>query len=131
MKWTVLLLAPALVLAQESVQYASVSGRVSDSSGGVVAAAQVVARQIDTNLTASMLTGEDGRFRFAYLRPGAYEIVVRRPGFAETKQPLTLNPGSAFELPLVLAVASAQSTIEVSADAAVLETARSQIAATV
>ena len=37
--------------AQESINYASVSGRVTDPSGAVVEGAQVTARQTDTNLT--------------------------------------------------------------------------------
>ena len=36
--------------AQQSVEYASVGGRVVDPSGAVVTGAQVVARQADTNL---------------------------------------------------------------------------------
>ena len=41
------------VRAQETVNFASVSGRVTDPSGAVVAGAQVAARQIDTNVTAT------------------------------------------------------------------------------
>ena len=39
------------VFAQQSVDYASVSGRVTDPSGAVVAGAQVTARQTETNVT--------------------------------------------------------------------------------
>ena len=46
-------------LAQENINSASVSGRVTDPSGDVVAGAQVTARQTDTNLTRS--TNRPGR----------------------------------------------------------------------
>jgi hypothetical protein len=45
-------------LAQQAVDQASVSGRVTDQSGGVVIDAQVTARQTATNLTT--VTATDG-----------------------------------------------------------------------
>ena len=62
--------------AQQSVDYASVSGRVIDPSGAVVRDAQVTARHTETNVTGHATTDEDGRFRFPYLRIGPYEITV-------------------------------------------------------
>ena len=95
-------LLPRGAVAQETINYASVSGRVTDPSGGVVAGAQVTARQTDTNLTAEAATDGEGRFRFPYLRVGPYEITVRQAGFADATRQLTLTVGSAFELPVSL-----------------------------
>jgi hypothetical protein len=117
--------------AQESVNYGSISGRVTDASGAVVEDARVTTRQTDTNLTGSASTDREGRFRFPYLRVGQYEIKVHREGFADQTRSLTLTVGSAFELPVSLAVASAETNVTVSSEAAVLEAARSQIAGTV
>ncbi len=117
--------------AQETINSASVSGRVTDPSGAVVENARVTARQTETNLSRATITDRDGRFRFPYLRLGPYEITVRRPGFAEAKRSVTLTVGSAFELPISLAVAAEATTVNVSGEAAVLEAARSQIAGTV
>ncbi len=48
------LLSPRTIsLAQETINYSSVSGRVTDPSGAVVEGAQVTARQVETNLTSS------------------------------------------------------------------------------
>jgi hypothetical protein len=120
-----------VVSAQESVNSASISGRVTDASGAVVEGAQVTARQADTNLTSTANTDREGRFRFPYLRIGQYEIKVHHQGFADYARSLTLTVGSAFELPVSLAVASTETNVTVSGDAAVLEAARSQIAGTV
>src|ERR1700730_15481970 len=120
-----------VVSAQESINYASISGRVADASGSVVEGARVTARQTETNLTSSVNTDREGRFRFPYLSVGRYEIKVHHEGFADLARSLTLTVGSAFELPVSLAVASTETNVIVTGEAAVLEAARSQIAGTV
>src|SRR3954470_3425685 len=121
----------APVVAQETVNSASVSGRVADPQGAVVPGAVVSARQIDTNVTRETVTDGEGRFRFPYLKVGRYEFVVRLQGFRDTRRTLTLTVGSAFELPLAISVAGVDANVTVSAETAVLELARSQIAGTV
>ena len=117
--------------AQETVNNGSISGCVTDASGAVVENAQVTARQIDTNLTGTTATDHEGRFRFPYLRLGPYQLTVRQPGFGDAKRSLLLTVGSAFEVPIVLTVASAETSVTVTEDTAVLEAARTQIAGTV
>src|SRR5206468_5353352 len=117
--------------ARETINYASVSGRVTDATGAVVQGARVTARQTDTNLTTTLFTDREGRFRFPYLRVGPYEVRVQQQGFAEAARSVTLTLGSAFELPVSLTVASAETNVTVLAEAAVLEAARTQIAGTV
>jgi hypothetical protein len=117
--------------AQQTVGYASLSGRVTDPSGGVLAGAEATARHVDTNLTASGATDEQGRFRFPYLRIGTYELAVREQGFREFTRVVTLSVGAAVDLPVSLALSSIDSTVVVTGRTAVLETARTQIAGTV
>jgi len=117
--------------AQETISNGSISGRVTDATGAVVENAQVTARQMETNLTAATGTDREGRFRFPYLRLGPYEITVHQPGFGDAKRSLLLTVGSAFEVPIVLAVASAETSITVTGESTVLEAARTQIAGTV
>jgi hypothetical protein len=117
--------------AQETVNFGSVSGRVADDQGAVVPAARVVARMIETNQSAEAFTDGSGRFRFPYLRVGRYEIVASRSGFADATRPVTVTIGSAFELPITLRIAGVDATVNVSAEAPLIDTARSQIAATV
>ncbi len=120
-----------LAVAQETSNSASVGGRVTDPTGGVVARAQVGARQTDTNLTRTTTTDQEGRFRFPYLKVGPYEITVQAPGFADATRRLTLTVGAAFELPIGLTVAAEETSVTVTGEATVLEAARSQIAGTV
>ena len=118
-------------LAQETINSASVSGRVTDPQGGVVPGALVTARQMDTNVAAETTTNQDGRFRFPYLKVGPYEVTVHLEGFADVKRALTLTVGSAFDLPVALAVGGLDTSVTVTGQATMLEAARSQIAGTV
>ena len=117
--------------AQQTVDVASISGRVIDSTGGVVPGVTITATRLDTNVAATVVTDQDGRFRFPYLRVGPYAIVASLSGFGDATRRLTLGIGAAYEIPLTLSPAGLETTVNVSAEAPVLEGARSQIAATV
>jgi hypothetical protein len=123
--------AVSTAAAQESINYASLSGRVTDPTGAVIQGAQVSARQTDTNLTATMVTDREGRFRFPYLRVGPYEITIRQQGFADATRAVSLTVGGAFDVPVSLAVGTIGDTVTVSGETTVIEAARSQIAGTV
>ncbi len=117
--------------AQETINSASVSGRVTDSQGAMVAAAQVTARQTDTNVTRETVTDANGRFRLPYLNVGPYTITVHLQGFADVTRTLTLMAGSAFELPVTLQVGGVDTSVTVEGQSTLIEAARSQIAGTV
>jgi hypothetical protein len=123
--------APSAARAQETINSASVGGRVVDPQGAVVPGAQVTARQTATNVSSESTTDGEGRFRFPYLKVGPYEITVHLDGFADATRHLTLTVGSAFNLPIALAVGSLDTSVTVNGEATVLEAARSQIAGTV
>src|SRR5580765_5333290 len=120
-----------VAVAQETVNFANISGRVTDPQGAAAPGAQVTARQTETNITAETVTDPQGRFRFPYLKVGPYEIKVRLQGFAEATRSLILTVGSAFELPVSLTVGALDTSVTVTGEATVLEAARSQIAGTV
>ena len=85
--------------AQEAISYGSVSGQVTDTTGGVISGADVVARQTNTNVVASTTTDGEGRFRFPYLRVGPYAITVTAKGLAPATRKLNLGVGAAFRSP--------------------------------
>jgi hypothetical protein len=116
--------------AQETVNNASLAGRVADPSGAIIRSATVTARNTATNLTTTTSSDSGGRFRFPYLQVGQYEVTISNAGFSEAKRSVTLTLGAAFDLPVTLTVGAAQ-TLTVDAQSPVLETDRSQIAATI
>ncbi len=134
------LCAPALVcalawapaaIAQETINSASLSGRVSDPQGAVVPGAQVTARANETNVVAETTTDQQGRFRFPYLKVGPYTVTVHLEGFKDATRALNLTVGSAFDVPISLAVGGVDTSVTVTGEATVLEAARSQIAGTI
>ena len=122
---------PGVALAQETINFASVSGRVIDAQGAVIPGAQVTARQTETNVTAETVTNKEGRFRFPYLRVGPYEVRVHLPGFVDSTRTLSATVGAAFDIPIVLAVSGIETSVTVRGNETMLESARSQIAGTV
>ena len=83
----------APIVAQQSVDYASVSGRVTDPSGAVVPGAQVTARHTHTNVTAATVTDQDvakandGRRRArertaSVIKPGTILVLPTSPSIA-------------------------------------------------
>ncbi|HEV2710662.1 MAG TPA: carboxypeptidase regulatory-like domain-containing protein [Edaphobacter sp.] len=117
--------------AQQTVNNASLSGRVTDPSGAVIANAQVTATQSATSISRTTSTSKDGRFRFPYLSLGTYSIRVRQQGFAEADRSITLTVGANFDLQIPLALAGTQTSVNVSSQPAILETNRSEVANTI
>ena len=126
-----LLLVGSAAAAQQTVNSASVAGRVTDVSGAALADAVVTTRHAQTDVVQSSTTDAQGRFRFPALRVGPYELVVMRSGFAPRTQPLVLTAGSAFDVPVTLQLEGIASEVTVRADTPVIDTERSQIGVTV
>lgn len=118
-------------LSQETIHFASLAGNVIDATGESVPGATITARQTATNVERFARTDSQGRFRFAYLPVGEYEIRAHASGFADSIRRSTLTVGAAFEISLRLSLSSTHTTVQVNDVAPVLETARSQIAGTI
>jgi len=70
------LLAPLL-----TAQNASLTGIIKDPQGGLVPQASVTLTNDGTRVAQSTLSGENGVFEFAVVRPGTYTIRAEKPGF--------------------------------------------------
>src|SRR3954469_23626277 len=75
-----LLMAPTLARAQEAVNTASISGRVTDLQGTPLPGALVIARHSETNVAREAIADEGGRFRLPYLAIGRRENHARTGG---------------------------------------------------
>ena len=59
----------------------SLRGTVMDVTEGVLPGATVTAKNVDTGVTATVLTNETGVYSFASLPPGEYEVSAGLDGF--------------------------------------------------
>src|ERR1700736_3463426 len=62
---------------------AGVKGVVTDSSGALVPAAEIVVTNLDTGARRQTLTNETGGYDVPLLQPGRYTIAAHKPGFKQ------------------------------------------------
>lgn len=92
----------------------TVSGVVVDTSGSFVSGAEVTLSREGAS-AQSALSSEAGRYSFANVLPGNFQITVASYGFATKTYSSTVHAGEVLEVPPIeLAVASATSQIVVS-----------------
>jgi hypothetical protein len=125
------LLSPGFIIAQQSVTSATLSGRIEDTRGASVSGATVIATHLETNQQVSTTSDHDGRFRFPYLRTGAYDLKIEAQGFSATTRNLTMSVGQSLDLPVRLDVAGVSAQVNVGTDPPLVETVRTQITETI
>jgi hypothetical protein len=100
-----------------------ISGRVTDSSGAVVPAAQVTIIQTETNTESKSETNGDGLYRVPSLRPGPYKVSVTASGFKVSgRDGLTLRIGENLGVDIKLEVGAVTEAINVTTALPLLET---------
>lgn len=126
-------LAPASATAAAGRQQApaSVSGTMSDPSGGVLPGVEMALTDRTSGVRASRVTDGAGWFRFPDLTPGPYTLTATLPGFATVVSEFTLAPGQNLERRIGMRIGSLQETITVTcaAGAAALPAPRPVFAA--
>ena len=126
-----LTLLSALAFAQSAVTGA-VSGTVTDPSGAVVPSAIVVLRNAGTGSEVTTQSSADGHFKFSNLQPGLYNVSVKVTGFSEYRQTgITVEVGRTSNVDATLKVGGTEATVEVTADAAPVNTESKEFASNI
>src|SRR5271154_2423353 len=81
----VYLLSVVAVFAQ--TETARISGRVTDLSGGVIVGAQCKVTNIETDVSVTTTTNEDGIYVLPDLHPATYRLTIQKEGFRTIVQP--------------------------------------------
>src|SRR5213594_322885 len=102
---------------------AQISGTVKDQSGAVLPGVEVTATQTDTGIKRSTITNETGSYVLPNLMLGPYRLEAALPGFRTHVQTgVVLQVGSSPVVNAVLEVGQVSETVEVQANAALVET---------
>lgn len=105
-------IASGNLLAQTST--GNIRGYVTGAGGAPVADAQVIARMTSTNETRGTMTNSSGYYYLGGLRPGVYEITVRRVGVQPQIRPVTMRIGETLDLNVSTSVVATQlATVQV------------------
>jgi hypothetical protein len=115
----------------QTVASAGVSGTVRDTSDAVVPGATVEIRNHATNQVWQTVTDARGRFRLPYLPVGDYHLSVQLSGFGTTNAGLALAVGDQVDVPIVLKPAELNESVQVEAQAPLVEARRTEMAATI
>jgi len=111
------ILALGTCMANAQTELAHVSGRVTDQSGAVVVDTEVEIRSVDTNLSTTVKTNQDGFYTFPSLHPGRYQLSARKPGFKTVMvTQFILNAQDNVSRDFVLQVGSASESVTVTAE---------------
>lgn len=122
------LFAPQPVLAQGGTATASISGRVTDETGGFLPGVTVTVTNQSTNQTRTVVTEADGMYRFSGLAPSKYSVRAELQGFAPVAQDdITANIGAALDMNLTMSISGIAETITVSGEGPIVESARTDV----
>lgn len=107
----------------QAVSNAQVQGLITDSSGAVVANAQVRAIQTETGQVRNTVSGTDGSYVLANLPVGPYRLEVSAPSFsAYTQSGIILQVGNNVQINVTLQVGAVTQEVQIAANAAMVET---------
>ncbi|MGA7218651.1 MAG: TonB-dependent receptor [Candidatus Sulfotelmatobacter sp.] len=110
----------------------SIRGTVTDSSGAIVEGANVTARQVETGLTRVALTDRLGEYVLLELPIGHYRLEVQAKGFQTyLQQGILLDVNEAATIGIQLRVGAETQQVQVSADAALVQSTVSSLGQTV
>jgi hypothetical protein len=106
-----------LLTAAQDLDDVTVSGQIVDSNSLPIAGATVTATHTQSNAERTIISNDEGRFRFIELKPGIYRISASAPGFGPKEaNGIAMLSGQNLRLDLKLSPAevTASTTVTVS-----------------
>ncbi|HEU4509060.1 MAG TPA: TonB-dependent receptor [Pyrinomonadaceae bacterium] len=124
-----LFLVSLLVFAFSAVAFAqstttgAIGGVVTNPAKEVVPGAAITVRNMETNKEDTATTDDTGRFKVANLQPGRYAVTINSSGFSPlTQENVVVEIGRETPLEVALQVGPVTGTVDVSAEAPVINT---------
>ena len=114
------LIQPA-VLSQEF--RSTIGGAVTDQQGAVLPSIEILAIQMDTGAKFRTVSAGDGQYTLPFVPPGIYRVEVGAPGFKKfVRTGIQVSANERVALDVQLELGSASDTVEIAADASIIET---------
>jgi outer membrane receptor for ferrienterochelin and colicin len=119
-------------LAIAQIQNGVFTGTVTDPQGAALAGATVTITNQDTGVTVKATTNDAGKYTSQAVPVGNYKFNVESSGFkTATKQNVKLDVGTTARLDFLMAVGQQTETIEVTTEAAIVNTEDSKLSSNV
>ena len=130
--WASLCALAAIPALAQSASTATIVGQVVDPQGAVIPGATVTATNIATGVGRTVTTTSSGNYVIPNLVPGNYTVKVSAKGFAEGEtRDIVLKVGDQRDLGMKLSIAGSTERIEVTTEAPLIETTKTDVSNTV
>jgi hypothetical protein len=114
--------------AKAQVLFGSVVGNVVDASGSIVPGAAVKITETSTNDVFNTQTNDNGAYSVSTLPAGTYQVEITKPGFRTfVSSNIVVNQNNVVRVDASMQVGAQVEKIEVTAEAAALQTDRADI----
>jgi hypothetical protein len=116
--------APA---AKSQAINATLSGRITDTSGGTVSKARVTIISTATGFTRTAQSSETGEYTIPALPAGEYTVSVEFAGFGKQSKNVILQVGQSAELDFTLTPGGVEEKVEVAVTSELVEPTRTEV----
>jgi len=106
---------------------ATLSGRITDASGGSIAKASVAIQNVATGFSRSVQTSDSGEYSIPALPAGDYAVTVVFSGFGKQTKNITLQVGQTAALDFTMTPGEIAQKVEVEATSELAEPTRTQV----
>lgn len=122
---------PMVTIGQ--VTTATIIGTISDPSGGQLPGAKVTARNLDTGLTRTVNSGDDGNYRIEFLPVGKYSIeVTASTGFKKAfRNDIVLLVNDTATVDIALEVGQVNETVTITDETPQVNTSTAELGRTI
>jgi hypothetical protein len=116
------------VFAQSQALNGQIEGTVLDQTGAAVSSATITATNIETGANRSVITDENGVFRFPLLPLGSYRIAAEAANFKKlVREGISLAAGQTATVNLNLEAGEVQEIVTVSSDTSVADAGKTYL----
>ena len=103
-------------------------GTLTDSSGAVVAGAQITVTEVQTGIPHTTTSNASGNYVFPDLPPGSYNVTSEAHGFKkETRTNVRLDVNNTVRIDMEMQLGAVSETVEVSGEVPLLKTDRADV----